>query len=262
MILDKIVENKKKYLEERKKYISLEELKKNFSAGLGRSLIKTLQNKKFIIIAETKKASPSAGIIKKRYYPEKIALSYEKAGADAISVLTEEKFFLGKLKDLEKVKKIVNLPVLMKDFIIDPYQLYEAKYYGADLILLIVKILSEDSLKEFLDIAKNLGLEIIIEMHDKKEIEIVLNNVSDFSKIILGINNRNLDTLKTDIQTTFSLLPLLKKSEVPVISESGIKDKKDIEKLFKSGVKGILIGEYLLKSKDQEEQLKNLKNNI
>ncbi|MCL5674606.1 MAG: indole-3-glycerol phosphate synthase TrpC [Candidatus Omnitrophica bacterium] len=259
MILDKIVDVKKIYLEEIKKKIPVEILeKKIFPVSPCRSLVKTFEKKPFVIIAETKKASPSAGLIKKKYSPEKTALLYQKAGADAISVLTEEKFFLGRLEDLQRVKKAVDLPVLMKDFIVDPYQLYEAKFYGADIILLIVKILSISSLKELINIAVFLKLETIIEVHDKKEIEMVLNNVSDFSKIILGINNRNLDTLETDIQTTFDLMPFLRKIKTPIISESGIKYKEDVQKLLEAGVSGILIGERLLRSKNTADELKKL----
>jgi len=249
MILEKIIEKKKTCLNERKKKIPLEQLKRIVPHSHGKSLTKAFTQKPFVIIAETKKASPSAGIIKKTYHPEKIALSYQKAGADAVSVLTEEKFFLGKLDDLKKVKTSVKIPVLMKDFIIDPYQLYEAKLYKADVILLIVRILQVPLFKTLLKLARNLGLEIIIEVHDKKEIKTVLKEVNDFSGIIIGINNRNLDTLKTDVQTTFDLLSCLNRVKIPVISESGIKDGKIIKKLFDAGVNGILIGEHLLKAK-------------
>jgi indole-3-glycerol phosphate synthase len=146
----------------------------------------------------------------------------------------------------------------MKDFIFDPYQVYEAKLCKADIILLIARILQVQLFKELLKLAQNLGMEAVIEIHKKKEMEMVLNEVNDFSGIILGINNRNLDTLRTNVQTTFDLLSCLKGVKIPVISESGIRDKETVKKLFDAGVNGILIGEHLLRTKTPSREIKRL----
>lgn len=260
MILQKIIDGKKSELKKRKNKLPFPELAKLVNPGKRRSLISAVAGKPFFIIAETKKASPSAGIIKKRYFPARNAAAYERAGASAVSVITESKFFLGKPEDLEKVRKAVKIPVLMKDFIFDPYQIYEAKFYGADIVLFIYRILGQDLLKKLLKTADKLNLEVLVEVHEKKEIKDVLNIIGSRKNVILGINNRNLDTLVTDLQITLDLISYTSKVKIPVISESGIKNSGQIKRLFKAGVKGILIGEHLLRAKNPSAEIKKLFN--
>lgn len=211
-----------------------------FKAALQRS-------DKIKLIAEIKKQSPSAGVICKDFDPVKLAEIYEKAGASAISVLTDQKFFGGSLDDLKKVKAAVKIPVLRKDFIIDEKQIYEAAAAGADAILLIVKILEFEQLKKFLEITKELGMDALVETHNSKEVEIALMLNAD----IIGINNRDLSVFRVDFKNTIKLIekhPELK--EKILVSESGIKHAKQVSELYNAGVSAILVGESLLKSEN------------
>lgn len=206
------------------------------------------------IIAEVKKASPSKGLIKKDFDPLEIALEYEKNNAAAISVLTEDKFFQGKNEYLQKIKKAVTIPVLRKDFIIDPYQIIESRALRADIILLIAAILTEKEIIEFSRIAKDLDLQILMEIHEESEIERVLKGEPD----IIGINNRDLRSFYTDIKNTEALIKLLPKNKT-IISESGIDTKEDMNYLKNIGVKGVLIGESLMRADSITEKMQELK---
>ncbi len=255
MILDEIVDNKLKELAERKKGVPLEALRskmaaltptKNFSEALS-SWGGTN------IIAEIKKSSPSKGVILENYDPEELARVYEENGASAISVLTDQKFFGGDLDDLAKTRRVSSLPILAKEFILDEYQIYEARLLGADAILLIARILSRKKLKEYLDLASRLELECLVEIHRDEE----WGKVKGLPLDMVGINNRNLASLKVDIEASFSLIKKIP-SDVTVVSESGICSRQDIRRLKEVGVNAFLIGEALLKSKDVGGKLREL----
>ena len=201
--------------------------------------------KNFNLITEIKKSSPSKGVIRDDFNPEFIAQQYERAGARCISVLTEKKFFDGSLEILKKVKNSVKIPILRKDFIIDEWQIYESFNNEADCILLIVAALDDEKLKSFYKIAKKLGMSVITEVHNEKELYKALKLEVE----CIGINNRNLKTLKTDINTTFDIHNVLKDHPGPLISESGIKTKDELLDLSKkTSIKTFLIGESLLKN--------------
>ncbi|MCX8082632.1 MAG: indole-3-glycerol phosphate synthase TrpC [bacterium] len=251
MILKKIIEEKKRIIERQKE----EGLEKKGRIRETISLKKRLQDG-FGVIAEIKRASPSAGIIKEDIDVKEISLFYSRYGASGISVLTCEPFFKGKIEDIKKVREVVDIPILMKDFIIDPYQVYLGRMYGADVFLLILRILSDEIFLNLLKIGEDMKMEVLIEVHNEDEVKRALNLVQNWENKILGINNRDLDTLKTDISVTFNLIKLIPKDKIVAISESGIKSKEDVERLKDAGVKGILVGESLLKSIDIKEKLK------
>jgi indole-3-glycerol phosphate synthase len=208
------------------------------------------------IIAEMKRASPSAGEIVKHYSPAKLAKAYQENGAAAISVLTEEDHFQGSLDHLKEAKKAARLPILRKDFIVDPYQIYEAKLAGASAVLLIIAILSADEYSELLKAATSLEMDALVEVHSSRELDQALGQSPQSPKII-GINNRNLKDLTVDLETTFDLLQEIPKG-VRVVSESGIQTPETIRELKKKGVAAALVGEHLLKSKDPGAALKAL----
>jgi indole-3-glycerol phosphate synthase len=247
MLLDRILEAKRAAVERKKSRIPLREIMARAQARQAPG-IAAAASEKFIIIGETKKASPSAGIIVPYYRADIIARSYQRAGASAVSVLTEEKFFLGSMRDLAKVKSSVSIPVLAKDFVIDPYQVYEARAYGADALLLIRRILDLPLFRELFSLACNLGMDVLMEAHTLEECESILETAGTNPHAILGINNRDLDTLEIHIETTFHLRRLLKQVKIPIISESGIKDADTLAKLHDAGINGALVGEYLLRS--------------
>ncbi len=240
--------------------IPLETLQKQ--AGLiavHRSLIELLKQgdktggRLTCIIAEVKKASPSAGLLCRDYNPVDIAREYEKAGAVGISVLTEPRHFLGSDEHLRQVHHAVNIPVLRKDFIGDPFQVYESAVLGADVVLLIAAALDANVLRNLYHIALSIGLEVIIEVHTREELEKVL----PLEKGILGVNSRNLKTMKTDLSVASAMAADIPADRV-AIAESGVKTRKDIEELEALGYKGFLIGETLMKSADISIQLKSL----
>lgn len=194
------------------------------------------------VIAEVKKASPSKGVIRADFHPPAIARAYQEGGADAVSVLTDQRYFQGQLQDLSDVKNAVDIPVFRKDFIIDPLQVYEARAAGADALLLIARILSPGRLAELHRLACELGMETLIEVHDEEE----LANVLPLKPKIIGINNRDLRTFRTDLQTTVRLLPHIPAGTL-VISESGISTPEDIRWLAERGVHGVLVGEHFMR---------------
>ncbi|NUO07924.1 MAG: indole-3-glycerol phosphate synthase TrpC [Candidatus Brocadia sp.] len=246
-ILDDIYKHKLSEIAENKKRIPIEILMKGIQKRQGTGYFSRAlkSNTNISIIAEIKKASPSMGIIREDFNPTEIAHIYEAGGAAAISVLTDERFFQGSLSYLTEVKKAVDLPILRKDFIIDPYQVYEARAAGADAILLIAALLSKEEIQRLLNLAKELDMDCLVEVHTETELQKVLQT----SAGIIGINNRDLASFRVDLGTTFRLRPMIPDGKI-VVSESGIKSRAEIEKLFKKGINAILIGEILMKSAD------------
>ena len=244
-ILQKIVENTETNLVQKKGELSLEQIKTALDdLHLPRSRFKeNISNKDEAIIAEIKKASPSAGVISEDFDPIKKAIEYEAFGASALSILTEEDFFMGSVSYLKDVKKITNLPILRKDFMIDEYQIYESKLIGADCILLIASILSDQQIKDFINISQQLELDYLIEVHDENE----LRRVEHFEDALIGVNNRNLKTFEVDLDNSVRLRNAFKQKNI-FIAESGIKSKQDISYLKENNINVYLIGESLMKN--------------
>ena len=255
-ILEKIVADKKKTLDLLKKNISKSILEKNISKNSFYNFKDAIINNKNIsIIAEIKKASPSAGILVKDFNHIDIAKMYLNNGATCLSVLTEEKYFLGKLEYILDIKKKFKIPILAKDFFIDPYQIALSKSFGCDCILIIIAALSEKQADEIYSEALKHNLSVIVEVHDEKEAEKALK----YSDAIIGINNRNLKTLEVSLDNTISIHKVLKSHKGPLISESGIKNEKDAKFIFdKTGIKNFLIGESLLKSDKPEKLMREI----
>lgn len=206
------------------------------------------------LIAEIKKASPSKGVIRQEFNIQEIAGAYQQTGVNAISVLTEEDYFLGNISYLNEVKSIVNVPILRKDFILESYQVFESRAFGADAILLIAGLLTKDKLTEFMQIADSLGLDYLVEVHTEKELKKVLN----LSPVpLIGINNRDLHTLSVDFKTTENLFPLVPKSNVVVV-ESGIKTRQDILFLKVLGVNAVLAGEVFMEAGDIRKKVEEV----
>ena len=215
-----------------------------------------IDNGKTAVIAEIKRHSPSKGYLRKDLDLKKISEQYENAGATCISVLTDEKYFKGSKKDLIEVKEYTSLPILRKDFIIDEVQIIESKYIGADCILLILAALSEEKFVALYNLSNELNLDVLVEVHDEKELNIALKNNCK----LIGINNRDLKTFEVSIQTSINLSNLAGDRNVTLVSESGIETKEDIKKLKQSGIKAFLIGEKLITAKDPENELQELTN--
>lgn len=253
-ILDEIVAHKKKDLEERKAALPLAELEKRMPPLSERqSFSRSLKKDGLAIIGEIKKASPSRGVIVPDFDPVDLALEYEEAGVVAISVLTEERYFQGSLGDLLMVRRATSKPLLRKDFLFDEYQLYEARAYGADAILLIVAILEERKLISLLEKAQVLGLDALVEVHSRGEVEQALS----CGATIIGINNRDLKTFQVDLKTTAELSQFVPQDKI-LVSESGINNAEDVRFVREYGVKAILVGESLLRSGDIKEKVKEL----
>ena len=260
-ILKKICKDKKIEIELLKNKCSLKSLKKLASNKIIKrefknKVINSNIDKKNFIIGEIKEASPSAGQIVKNYDPLEIAKIYEEAGVNAISILTESNYFKGEIDHLSLCKKNTNIPILRKDFIIDEYQIFESKVYQADVILLIVSVLSDDQLRVFIEIANDLNLDCIIETHNEEEIKRAVK----LNYPIIGINNRNLKNLKTDINNSVKLFTSISK-EYTVIAESGIKTSSDINMYNELGIFNFLIGESILRSDNYSSTIKKLMNN-
>ena len=216
---------------------------------------KALKDSEIAIIAEVKRASPSKGLIARDFDYIEIAREYEEAGASAISVLTEPYFFKGSNDFLREISENVSIPILRKDFTIDEYMIYEAKLLGASAVLLIVSILDDAQLKEYLDLSHDLGLSAIVETHDANEIKTAL----DAGAEIIGVNNRNLADFTVDIENSIRLRSLVG-DDVVFISESGIKTKEDVTRLKENNVDAVLIGETLMRSEDKKSMIFELKN--
>jgi indole-3-glycerol phosphate synthase len=255
MFLDKIVAQKRKEVEERQKTVPLTELEATVaqkSAPI--DLAAALKSEGISLIAEVKRASPSKGDLNVNLDAVALAKTYADNGAKAISVLTEEHYFKGSGQDLAAVKKALpNVPVLRKDFILDPYQLYEARAWGADAVLLIMAILDYGTLQYLVAESHRLGMQCLLEVHDKDELKRALK----CDTRLIGINNRNLQTMEVDINITQELSPLIPPRRV-VVSESGIKGREDIKKLKAWGVDAVLIGEALVTASDIPARIKEL----
>ncbi len=255
MILSRIIEEKRRVVEAAKKALPADRLaprardfyvKSSFKKNISRPHHVNL-------IAELKKASPSRGIIRGDYNPAKIAVTYEANGASAISVLTDERFFEGRLEHIKEVKERVSLPVLRKDFIIDEYQVYETVISGADAILLIAEILSADELGRFNALAKGMGLDVLTEVHSEEDTEKALSAGAD----IIGINNRDLSTFKVDLSATQRVIRHVPRDKV-IVSESGIKTYEDVMFLKSLGVNAVLIGEAFMETDDIAAKIQEL----
>lgn len=242
MILDEIINYKRQEVAVRKKQRPIVE-----KGPEPRGFLK--KTGKIQLIAELKKASPSKGVIRKDFNPVELAKVCVEAGASALSVLTEEKFFQGKLEYIPDVRAVVNVPILRKDFIIDEYQILESRAYGADAILLLACILKPKILRSFLDLAHSLGLEVIVEVHSEDEL--------DFDARIIGINNRDLKTFKVDIKNTERLISRIPKDKL-IISESGIFTRQDVEYLQGLGVDAVLVGEAIMSARDVGAKVREL----
>ena len=254
--LEKIIEEKKHFINLVKKEKSLDILDqkiKNQSFLDFKEAIK--KNKGISLISEIKKASPSAGVLIKNFNHLDIAKMYIDNGATCLSVLTEEKYFLGKLDYIQDIKKKIKVPILAKDFFIDPYQIALSKSYGCDCILIIIAALNGAQADEIYSEALRHNLSVIVEVHDQKEAETALK----FDQALIGINNRNLKTLEVSLNNTISIFEVIKTHKGPIISESGIKTANDAKYIYeKTGIKNFLIGESLLKSDNPDELMKKL----
>jgi len=215
---------------------------------------RALKEKGISFICEVKKASPSKGVIAEDFPYLQIAKEYETAGASAISVLTEPEFFKGKNEYLQSIAKEIKIPVLRKDFVIDEFQIYEAKFLGASAVLLICAILEKEKLKSYIELAHSIGLSTLVETHDETEVENALNAGAK----IIGINNRNLKTFSVDLQTTKRLCGLIQ-GDIIKVSESGIKTPQDMQFLKECGVDAVLIGESFMLAPDKKEYMEKLK---
>ena len=257
MILDQIVADNKVELEARKHSLPLVELQKLvLEQPPPLDFASALRGDRIQLIAEVKKASPSRGIIRSDFDPVEIARTYAGNGASAISVLTESKYFQGSLDYLRDIRNALGnkgLPLLRKDFIHDLYQVYESRAYGADALLLIVAILTDEILGELMGLSHELGMSCLVEVHNEAELEIALKSQAR----IMGITNRDLKTFNVDLKTTERLRPLIPADRI-VVSESGIKERSDLEKLRGWGVDAVLVGESLMAAPDIAAKMKEL----
>lgn len=256
-ILDQIVEVKTREVERRKREEPLEALEERIrSMPVPANLSGALMGDGLRLIAETKKASPSRGLLRDDYDPASLAQCYVENGAAAVSVLTEVDHFQGRLEHMSAVKEAVGpmgAPVLRKDFVFDPYQVYEARAYGADALLLIVAILTPESLRELLEVSQRLWVQALVEVHDETELETAVNAGAE----IIGINNRDLRTFNTDISLTDRLASLAPRGKI-VVSESGIHSHEDMVKLRRGGAHAMLVGEAIVTAADPGAKVREL----
>ena len=255
MILSRIIEEKRREIEESKRKKPLEELTKEVNGICVKSLFKkTISRPHHMnLIAEIKKASPSKGILRGDFNPQKIAATYQANGASAVSVLTDERFFEGKLEYIKKIKENISLPVLRKDFIIDEYQVYESVAAGADAILLIAELLSANEMAGLYNLAASLGLDVLMEAHTEEDVEKALAAGGS----IIGINNRDLHNFKVDLGVTQKLIRLIPQNKIKV-SESGIKTYEDVMFLKSLGVNAVLIGEAFMEAGDIAAKMREI----
>jgi indole-3-glycerol phosphate synthase len=259
-ILNKIIENKKNKINKLKKEISIESLSQKINENktylqFKEKILRNHNDDKVSIIAEIKKASPSAGVIIENYNPVDIANIYQSNKATCLSVLTEEDFFLGNLIHISKIKEKITLPILCKDFFFDKFQVHLSKSYGADAILIILAGISEKEANELYEEAIKLQMDVIVEVHTAEEAK----NALKFDQALIGINNRNLKTLKTDINTTYDIHNILINHKQPLISESGIKNKDELLEIKnKTKIRTFLIGESILKNLEKNNILTSL----
>lgn len=257
-ILAQILDYKREFVAARRARLPLAELRRQAAdmppaAGFYQAVRGALEAGQAAVIAEIKRASPSRGVIREQFDPAALARSYRDGGAACLSVLTDEKFFHGADRHLREAKAASALPILRKDFIIDPYQIYEARVIGADCVLLIAAALSDEAMRELRDLARELGLDTLVEIHDREQLERALM----LRCPLLGINNRDLRTFETNLQTTLDLL-----IDVPadraVVTESGIHSREDIALMRENNVHAFLVGETLLRADDPGRRLREL----
>jgi len=257
MILEKIVANNELELEARKRSFPWAELRRvALEQPPPLDFASALRGDRIQLIAEVKKASPSKGVICPDFNPVVVAQTYASNGASAISVLTESRYFQGSLNHLKDISKALGnkrLPLLRKDFLRDPYQVYESRAYGADSLLLIVAILTPEKLEALLGLSHELGMSCLVEVHNETELEVALRSEAK----VIGINNRDLETFTVDLNTTERLRPLIPRDRM-VVSESGVNDRSDMEKLKKWGVDAVLIGESLMSAPNIAIKMKEL----
>lgn len=257
-ILKTIVERKFEEVAARREATCLETLKQRIqqqtpARGFVNAIENKLANNQAAVIAEIKKASPSKGIIRENFDPKAIAESYYQGGAACLSVLTDVDFFQGSDAYLQEVRATVPLPVIRKDFMVDPYQIFESRAIGADCILLIVACLSFEKLKELHDLAVEIGLDVLVEVHDRQELETALQ----LNTRLIGINNRNLHNFEVTLDTTFDLLPLIPEDRI-IVTESGIHTTDDIAAMRGHNVHSFLVGESLMRAENPGERLAEL----
>jgi len=247
-MLNEIINNKLKEVNLLKETLDISsiDMDSNLKNDFYKKLLDNQNNKKNSIIAEIKRKSPSKGVLDDNLSVAKTVTEYATGGAACISVLTERDYFNGSNEDLLEAKNTINLPLLRKDFMLDPIQIYESKILGADCVLLIVSALSKSMYKEMFDLASELNLDVLTEVHDQSELDFAL---SQGSKLI-GINNRNLKTFDVDINTSINLSNTINETDIVLVSESGIQNRNDIIKLNSVGIYTFLVGEHLVKSKD------------
>jgi indole-3-glycerol phosphate synthase len=257
-ILDTIIATKFEEIKESQKIKSIDQLKDEvINASQPRGFVKAIETQlsknKAAVIAEIKKASPSKGVIRENFNPKEIAISYEKGGATCLSVLTDQKYFQGHDDYLKEARAVCSLPVLRKDFMVDTYQIYEARAMGADCILLIVAALSLDLMQELEEITHSLGMNILVEVHNQEELDLALQ----LKTPLLGINNRNLKTFDVSLDTTFDLIKNISADKI-IVTESGILTSNDVKLMQDHHVNTFLIGEAFMRESDPGTSLKNL----
>lgn len=257
-ILDKILERKREEIAERKAAVSLAELELRAAQaepvrGFTSALARQIAHKRPAVIAEIKKASPSKGLIRKNFDPAAIAASYAEYGATCLSVLTDEDFFQGHDSFLQDARQACSLPVIRKDFMLDPYQIVESRALGADCVLLIVAALSASQLNELAATARETGLDYLVEVHNQAELELAL----ELKPELVGINNRDLHTFKTSLNVTYQLLDAIPDGTL-VVTESGILAREDVEEMVSHGVYGFLVGESFMRAADPGLKLQEL----
>jgi len=254
MILDEIVANKRTEIQHRQQRISLAEFRNRAeSLPPARNFANALVGEKVALIAEIKRASPSRGVLNVQADPPRLAQTYTAGGASAISVLTDKKYFGGSLNDLKSVRVAVQAPILRKDFIVDEYQVYESRALQADAILLIVRVLADAQLRDYLAIAKSLGMSALVEIHDQVDLERALTANAQ----VIGINNRNLADFTVDLMTTERLAPGIASDRI-VVAESGVFTRADVERAARAGARAVLVGEALMRAADVGEKVREL----
>ena len=258
-VLEKILARKAEEVAERRARVSLAELEAQAKIadaprGFANALIRQAKEKQPAVIAEIKKASPSKGVIREVFIPEDIAKSYEKGGATCLSVLTDIDFFQGSDLFLQQARAACKLPVIRKDFMVDPYQIVEARALGADCVLLIVSALDDVKMAELAAVAKSVGLDVLVEVHDGDELERALKTLDT---PLVGVNNRNLHTFEVSLENTLDLLPRIPRDRL-VITESGIVNRADVELMEISGVFSFLVGETFMRAENPGAELQRL----
>jgi indole-3-glycerol phosphate synthase len=258
-VLEKILARKAEEVADRKARVSLDEQQAAARAaspvrGFAEALLQRQHSRQAGVIAEIKKASPSKGVIREAFYPAEIATSYEAGGATCLSVLTDVDFFQGADHYLQQARDACSLPVIRKDFMIDPYQIYEARALGADCVLLIVSALSDGLMVELAHTAKETGLDVLVEVHDGDELERALKHLDT---PLIGVNNRNLHTFDVSLDTTLDLLPRIPRDRM-VITESGILNRADVELMEINDVYGFLVGEAFMRAEHPGDELARL----